>query len=360
MARIYKRHKRDGTPRYVVRFRASNGRWTERVAGGSKKAAELLKNRIECELLEGVFEAGEETDPYFKDYILDFCRAKKELVKPATYEDYNRVIKNHFSPYFNDMRLSRITPLRIQDFIFYLDEKGLTPASKRKVLRYLKNILITAWHWELIDRDPTLAITWPRKERPEMNYLIPEEIKKLLRTAEGEMKALLSVACLAGLRQGEILGLKWGDIDFDKRTIRVVRNYSPIHGFGAPKTDSSRRGVPMIPTLAETLLIHYKSQGQPTRDDLVFPNSNGNPKDRTNLTNREFKRELDKAGLRMIRFHDLRHSYASLCIAAGIDPKALQQAMGHSSIETTLDVYAHLLPSSYDNVVEKMETILAG
>lgn len=360
MAHIYKRYKTDGSPRYVVRYRDADGRWTERVAGATRKAAEILKNRLECEVAEGAVIKAKDSDPYFKDYIVDFCKAKKELVKPSTYEDYCRVIKNHFLPYFGHMSLSQITPLRIQDFIFYLDEKGLSLESKRKVLRYLNNILRTAWLWELLDRDPTLVINWPRKARSEMDFLTPQEIAKLLAVARGEMHALLSVACLAGLRQGEILGLKWRDIDFGGRTIKVVRSYNPNHGFGPPKTDSARRAVPMIPTLAETLMEHYLSRRPEDFGELVFQNSNGNPKDRTNLTNREFKRVLRRAGLRMIRFHDLRHSYASLCINAGMDPKALQRAMGHASVRTTFDIYAHLLPSSYGNVVERIEAIIKG
>ncbi|MBN2028112.1 MAG: site-specific integrase [Actinobacteria bacterium] len=357
MAHIFKRYKKNGDLRYVVRFRAPNGKWTERVAGGTREAAEILKNRIECELNEGVFGTGD--NPLFKDYIEGFCRAKKELVKPSTYEDYCRVIRNHFIPYFGDMRLSKIKPATVKDFMFLMEEKGLSLETRGKLFRYLKSILQTAWHWGVIDRDPTFTIQRPRRAHRVMDYLTPEEIKILLSKTQGEMKALLSVACLAGLRQGEILGLKWRDIDFDREKISVVRNYSPVHGFGPPKTESSRRAVPLIPKLAETLRAHHNSQGQPNLNDLVFPNSIGNPKDRTNLTNREFKRALRRAGLRMIRFHDLRHSYASLCIAAGINPKALQQAMGHHSVETTLDVYAHMLPGSYTNIVEKMETILA-
>lgn len=358
MAHIYKRYKQNGDPRYVVRFRASNGKWTEKLAGGTREAAEILKNQIECELLEEIYENSKKNDPYFKDYIADFCRAKKELVKPSTYEDYCRVIRNHFIPFFGDMRLSQITPLRIRDFMFHLEDKGLSSASRGKVFRYLKSAMQTAWHWELIGRDPTSAIERPPRKRPIMDYLTPVEIKRLLGVARGEMKALLSVACLAGLRQGEILGLKWRDIDFEKGVIRVIRSYNPVHGFGPPKTESSRRAVPLIPTLVETLQNHYESQGQPALDDLVFPNSNGNPKDRTNLANREFKRVLRKACLRPIRFHDLRHSYACLCIASGMHVKGLQHAMGHKSIETTFNTYAHLLPDSYSNSIKMMEAIL--
>ena len=218
----------------------------------------------------------------------------------------------------------------------------------------------TAVNWEMIDRDPSFAIRPPRQERREMDYLTPEEIKKLLLSAREEMKALLAVACLAGLRQGEVLGLRWGDIDFVNHKLKVVRTYNPIHGFGAPKTATSRRAVPMIPMLEEILERYRESRREPSVDDLVFRNGNGNPKDRTNLTNREFKRALERAGLREIRFHDLRHSYASLAIAAGTDPKALQRAMGHGSIRITLDVYAHLLPCSYDGAAERMEALLAG
>jgi len=269
------------------------------------------------------------------------------------------VIKNHINPYFGDMRLSQFTPLRIRDFMFYLEEKGLSLASRGKIFRYLKSMLQMAWQWELIARDPSSLIQGPREERKEMDFLTADEVKKLLDSSRGEVRALLSVACLAGLRQGEVLGLKWGDVDFEDRHIRVVRNYSPVHGFGPPKTESSRRSVPLIPTLAIILREHYEAQGRPAADCLVFPNRNGKPNDRANLSKRMFKGALRRAGLRMIRFHDLRHTYASLCIEAGINPKALQLALGHSSVETTLDIYTHLFPGSFDNAIMKLEAILA-
>ncbi len=225
-----------------------------------------------------------------------------------------------------------------------MSKKGVSPATTGKAYRVLKAILRQAIALEVLDRDPTLAISPPRVERKEMDFLTREEVEALLEAADPDMRDLLSVAVFAGLRQGEILALLWRDIDFDAGIIRVVRSYGP-HGFTDLKYPSSRRAVPMPPNLIAALEERRRRKGNPGPDELVFPSKAGTPLDRHNLTARMFEPLLEKAGLRRIRFHDLRHTYASLAIAAGMDPKALQQAMGHSSVMVTMDIYAHSFPA---------------
>jgi len=211
---------------------------------------------------------------------------------------------------------------------------------------------------ELIDRDPTLPVKPPRKVRPEMDFFSPEEVRRLLESTEGDLHAILSVAVLAGLRVGEICGLKWKDVDLNRGIIRVVRSYDPKHGFSEPKSKYGKRAVPMSPLLLRTMREHYQAQGEPGPEELVFPNSLGKPRDRNALVFREFKRALKEAGLREIRFHDLRHSYAALSIAAGMDLKALQVAMGHHSITMTADHYGHLLKGAYERPLARLDALL--
>lgn len=358
MAFIRKKIKKDGTPSWRVVFKDQYGERKELAAGSQKKTAELLKNRIEQELAAGTFGIAKPSNPLLSDFCKDFLGTKKNEVKASTIADCERVIRNHIEPLLGDLRLSEITPTTVREFLNQLQLKGLSAATVGKVYRYLKMILRYGLALEIIDKDPTQAIRPPRVEKEEMEFLTPVEINKLLEASEGALKPLLATACFAGLRQGEILGLKWKDIDWDKNIISVVRSYHYAHGFNEPKTAASRRAVPMVRPLQELLKEHYASIEAAEPEDLVFPNSNRRPQDRRNLVSRDFEEAIRRAGIKKIRFHDLRHTYAALCIAARMDPKAIQRTMGHASIKVTFDTYGHLFPGSYDSSMERLEELI--
>jgi len=166
-----------------------------------------------------------------------------------------------------------------------------------------------------------------------------------------------ATAILTGVRQGELLALKWGDLDLERRVLFIRRTYHPVHGFAEPKSEKSRRAVKVTPELAEILRVH-KERSRPWADDLIFPNGAGNPMDGTNLLTQEFRPTLERAGIRRLRFHDLRHTYAALQIALGEDFKFIQQQMGHASITTTMDLYGHLLPEASEVAGERLDALV--
>lgn len=356
MAYIYKRTYPSGKKVYIIGFRDQYGRWRERSAGSRRKDAENLLRRVQEEVSAGTYGVARE-DPTFAEFAQTFLAAKKGEVKPSTLTDYREVIKNHLDPFFGRMRLSEISPTKVQGFLVGMQEKEVSPATVGKVYRVLKVILRHALVLGFIDRDPTIGIRQPRVEKREMDHLNVGEVEALLEAADGDLRDIIAVAVFSGLRQGEIFALRWQDIDFEAGIIRVVRSYRRPQGFTDLKSSSSRRTVPMMPRLAEMLKRRFEVCGRPSPDALVFPSAAGTPLDRPNLVTRGFEPSLERAGLRRIRFHDLRHTYASLCIAAGMDPKALQQAMGHSSITVTMDTYAHLFPGSYDRAVARLEAM---
>lgn len=357
MAYVRKRTYSSGKETYVIGFKDQYGRWHEKTAGPRRKDAEVLLRRVLEEVAAGTYGQSKE-DPAFSRLLDRFLAAKSREIKPRTLEDYQYTLRKYALPFFGDAPLSHLTPAGIDRFLSHLEEQGLGPALVGKVYRYLKTVLRYAMHLELIDRDPTLPIKPPRKPRPEMDFLTPEEVGRLLESTEGDLHAILSVACLAGLRVGEICGLKWKDVDFEAGTIRVMRSYNPKHGFSEPKSRYGKRAVPMGPRLLRTMREHYQAQGEPGPEELVFPNSLGKPRDRNTLVFRGFKRALREAGLREVRFHDLRHTYAALAIAAGMDLKALQVAMGHHSITMTADHYGHLLKGAYTRSLARMDALL--
>ena len=193
-----------------------------------------------------------------------------------------------------------------------------------------------------------------------MDFLSPEEMAALMKTTEEENRCLIMCACLTGMRQGEILGLEWGDIDFDSSRIFVRRTYQKGR-FYEPKTSYSKRAIVIPESLLEALKEHQIRQmvnGTASVADLVFPNEVGKPIDPRNLVRRIFWPALVRAGLRRVRFHDLRHSYAAALLSKGENPKFIQRQLGHSRIQITLDLYGHLLPEAERDVAARLEQAL--
>jgi len=190
------------------------------------------------------------------------------------------------------------------------------------------------------------------------NIIRPGEIAKLLDRTDGRNRVLLMTAILTGLHQGELIGLKWTDIDWTNRQLHVRRTYT--HGrFYEPKTRTSRRRVDVPGTLIHQLK-KWRLACSKGELDLVFPNSASNPENHANLLNRVFYPALRRAGLHQSRFHDLRHTYASLLIANNEHPKYIQAQMGHSSIKITMGVYGHLMQTANNKAADKLAELALG
>ena len=186
-----------------------------------------------------------------------------------------------------------------------------------------------------------------------MEILTPPEIRRLLAAADEPVRTLLLCAVLTGMRRGELLGLKWEDIDFEASKIRVRRALWRKKLI-TPKSRRSRRAIDLAQTLKAALAA------LPTRfeGDLVFTAVSGGPIDADNFMHRDWARVLRRSGLKSIRFHDLRPTYASLLIAQGAHPKYIQAQLGHASIQTTLDRYGHLMPQIHEAEARKLDRLV--
>jgi integrase len=193
--------------------------------------------------------------------------------------------------------------------------------------------------------------------RLEMDYLNPEEIRRLLEASDADCQPLFATAVLTGARQGEILALRWSDYDPVRRVLFIRRAFHPVYGFTAPKSAAGLRAINVSPELA-AILEDYRVRTYGKGNDLVFTNGVGNPIDGTNLLRQKFHPTLDRAGLRRIRFHDLRHTNVALRIAAGENMKSIQAQLGYASITTTMDRYGHLLPQASDGSVERLDALI--
>jgi integrase len=215
-------------------------------------------------------------------------------------------------------------------------------------------------------------VSGPRGTRQEPKVLTTEEARRLLDAARGDrLEALYSVALALGLRQGEVLGLKWSDIDLETGTLRVRRASQRIPHQGTQlvetKTERRRRALVMPPIVISALRAHRARQamerlaaGQHWVDlDLVFPSLKGTLADGPNITHR-FHRLLQRAGLPPMRFHDLRHACASLLLVQGVHPRVVMETLGHSQISLTMNTYSHVLPALQREAADRMEAVLAG
>jgi integrase len=224
----------------------------------------------------------------------------------------------------------------------------------------------------LVPRNVTEAVKPPQLYREEIKPLTSEQAKVLLKTVRGDrLEALYVLAIAAGLRQGELLGLRWEDLDLERGTLQVRRTLTGAKNgnptFGNPKTAKGKRSAKLTEKALDALKRHRDIQLEEMRrlaglwqeHGLVFTTQMGTPINRHNLVTRSFKPFLDGAGLPKIRFHDLRHTCATLMLCGGIHPKVVQELLGHASVTVTLDTFSHVLPTMQGEAAVKMDSILS-
>ena len=219
----------------------------------------------------------------------------------------------------------------------------------------MKEMFKHAVQWGYLDANPAQYVERPQVEIEEMEILTPPEIHRLLEAAEEPVRTLLLCAVLTGMRRGKLLGLKWEDIDFEGNRIHVRRSLWRGE-FVTPKSRRSRREIDMAPTL-ESALARLPSR---FKGAMVFTSPEGEVMDPDNFSSRDWASVLRRSKLQRIRFHDLRHTYASLLIAQGAHPKYIQVHLGHASIQTTLDRYGHLMPEIHEAEARKLDRLVFG
>jgi len=293
----------------------------------------------------------------------------KPTVRPNTYKQYRSIVNYHLIPALGNIAVQKLTAEKVQSFYARKLDEGLAPKSIALIHAVLRKALNNAVKWGLVSRNVTKLVTLPRVERYEAQTLTVEQALKLIEVAGGSrIEALLLVALATGMRRGELLALRWNDIDFEKGVVHVQRTMSYIYGYGykesEPKTRSSRRVIVLPEVATEALKVHREYQGQARikagekwqEQGIVFCNIYGgffNP----SAVVAKFKVLLKDAGLPDMRFHDLRHSAATILLIAGVHSKVVQERLGHSTILTTLNVYSHVLPSMQQDAADKIDDL---
>jgi len=313
---------------------------------------------------------------YLRRWLRDYAQAN---VAPRTFDRYRSIVEEHLIPALGSVRLSALRPPHIVDaerrWLAGGRKRGRGGLSPRTVLhhhRLLHEALRHAVRWQLLSVNPCAAVTPPRAMRKEMNSLDAEQAQALLSAARGtRFDVQVTAALYSGLRLGELLGLRWRDLDLDAGRLSVQQTLQPVRGggvvFGPTKTHRSRRSVSIPAVVVERLREHRRLQvearliaGDAWEDsDLVFTDALGRPQPPGPL--REgFYKLLAAAGLPPIRLHDLRHTMATLMLAAGEHPKVVSERLGHSTVNLTLDTYSHVLPGLQQAAAERLAETLRG
>ncbi|MEA1883996.1 MAG: site-specific integrase [Thermotogota bacterium] len=344
--------------RYVIDFYNNQGNRKRKTlkAGTTKARAKEILRDIEDKLAKGLY-LPEERIPLFSEVAKDWLEFKKLNIRASTWSCLEGHTLKHFEE-LNNLRVNLISTAVIEKWITRRQEDNMNISTLRKVLVTLGQIMAYSVRHKYLDHNPVRDAERPRGqgiiEEKKIKVLTPDEIKAFLdAVTDQKYHTLFRLAIMSGARQGELLGLKWSDIDWEASQIRIERTFNNQAWYDT-KTKASKRRIDLGPGMIAELK-KWKLACMPSRLNLVFPNESGQPINHTNMRHRYFKPALEKAGVRKIRFHDLRHTYASLLIEQGENIKYIQSQLGHSSPTTTLNVYAHLMKPENQEAAVKLE-----
>ena len=305
------------------------------------------------------------------EYVRDWLSNHAELhCRPRTVEGYRYIAEHYVCPALGRIPLSELRPQHIASYCANAIRQGWSARSALHDYRLVHKALEDGVKLGMLAINPCNGVQPPKPEDKEMEFLTPEEIHRFLSSAEKASFPyyyLFRTMLYTGLRRGEALGLTWGNLDLELCTLRVTQTLYRVNReyiMQPPKTRSGRRLITLSPSLA-LLLREYRTQvemqrlllGKPlTHNDLCFAHPDGSPLDPPTVTH-HFLKIARRTGLK-VRLHDLRHTYASIMLAAGVNIKAISQALGHANVSITLNIYSHLLPGTGKSAVEKFDRLL--
>ncbi len=290
--------------------------------------------------------------------------------RPRTYASYAQVARLHLLPGLGHLRLAALGPQQVQAYLNQKLATGLSPRTVQYHRAILRCALNRALKWGLVKRNVATLVEPPRVERQDVQPFTPEQAARLLAAVRGQrLEALYTVALALGLRQGEALGLRWEDVDLEAGRLHVRVQLQRLEGRGpqlvALKTASSRRALPLPPFAIEALRRHRARQLEERlalgpawqEHGLVFTSTIGTPLEARNVL-RDYHALLARAGLPRKRFHDLRHTCATLLLLQGVDLRVVMEILGHSQISLTANTYTHVAEALKRQAAERLEALL--
>lgn len=377
-------HRKDGRWCATISIGDADGRRRRKsFYGQSQREVRERLTRARHDLLQGVpvTTADRQT---VAAYLADWLRSTRHTVRATTFVSYEGHVRLHIVPSVGRVPLVKLTPTHLRALIEARLASGASPRSAQYTHSVLRRALGQAERDGIIPRNVAALVSPPRVRRAEIRPLGPDQARVMLAAAKSDrLEALYTVAVALGLRQGEALGLRWSDVDLDAALLRVSATLNRVprmlrgdddRGRGSryrlesPKTARSRRSIPMPNVVVTALREHRVRQlserfaAGPAWDtswDLIFATTIGTPMDARNVS-RAFEALLRRAGLPRVRFHDLRHSAATIMLAEGVQPRTIMETLGHSQIGVTMNVYAHVMPSMQRDAADRMDAVLRG
>jgi integrase len=360
--------------------RASDGLWVAALTlpSGKRKAyygktrpeAKAKLKAAQHDLDAGLdLDAAKTTVGQFLDRWLE--DTAKPTVRPSTYESYRLHVERHLKSGIGHLPLAKLTPQHVQKLLNDKAKAGLSARTVQLTRATLRRALGYAVKWSLVSRNVATLVDPPRTVRTPVQPLTVDQVRRFLdATKDDRLGPLFHVAIASGLRQGELLGLRWEDVDLVAGTVTVRRALQRIDKrpvFVEPKTERSRRTV-NLPASAVAAMkvqkdrqafarqaagVHWEEQG------LVFASTIGTPLDAPNVTHR-LQALLKQAELPRQRFHDLRHCCASLMLANGEHPRVVMETLGHSQISLTMNTYSHVMPAMQRDAADRLDALLTA
>ncbi len=277
--------------------------------------------------------------------------------KPSALRGYERSLRLRILPTLGDFKLSELRRADVQDFADAMTAEGLTASTVQNTLDPLRVIFRRAIRRDAVAVDPTEGLELRRPRGRRDRIAAPQEAAALLSSLPACDRALWATALYAGLRRGELRGLRWSDVDLEAREIRVCRGWDDEEGVIDSKNKAGERTVPVLSVLRPLLLAHRVGTGR-SGDDLCFGMSADHPFDPSSERRRALA-AWKAAGMEPIGLHEARHTFAALMIASGANAKVIQTCMGHASITMTFDHYGHLMPGGLAEAATKADAYLA-
>ncbi|MEH7275086.1 tyrosine-type recombinase/integrase, partial [Neobacillus vireti] len=338
-----------------------------------KEAEKYLSEQLNAVDKGTYFEPKDITFGEYLDYWLENYAKPNTAVR--TLENYYYMITQHLKPSLGSIKIAKLHPSHLQEYYSQKlvngkkDGLGLSAQSVKHHHRLIHKALKDAVKWQFLVRNVAQAVTPPKIKKIEMQIWDNIQVKTFLNAARSSVYyPIYLTAIYTGMRRGEILGVRWQDVDFDNNIIYVRQSLQEVKKVGLtfkePKSGKSR-SITITPSLKKELekiyqqLIENKSLfGKEYNDlDLVFAQKNGKPIQPTELA-RNYRKMVDSSGLPYIRFHDLRHTHATLLLKQGIHPKVVSERLGHSTIGITMDTYTHVLPNMQKEAAHQFEQLL--
>lgn len=347
----------------------TNGRWEAKITvgydGNGKRIRRAVygdtKQEVQDKLreLQGQAQAGTLVDQSgitLAEYLTSWlANTVKPQTSPTTHARYDSLVRLKVSPHIGGLKVSSLVPIHVYHLMGELERAQESLWTRKMAGTLLHNALKQAVKLKLLSHNPAADVPRAKPLEKEMKFFTEEQVKVFIEAAKKRrVGALFILAVGSGMRQGELFGLTWEDIDFEKNLVSVRRTLAEVKGaftVKEPKSKRSKRTITLPPFVMEALREHRtKMLAEGHIKAPVFCAKTGQYQRKSNMLRQVFFPMLEKAGLPRIRFHDLRHTHATLLLAAGESIKAVSRRLGHASIDITLKVYAHLLPD-YDEAL---------